>query len=74
MWVHLREHGPPHVHVHLRGAVAKILLPVGGAPTRVVKTQGMTPRDANAALQLVHRHTTALMQAWSAIHGRSNAN
>lgn len=74
IWIFPKDHAPPHVHVYRHGGFSKVLLPLDGAPARLIKTQRMTQRDASAAVDLVDKYATILTLAWSAIHGTSNTN
>ncbi len=69
IWIFTNDHGFPHVHVYRRGAKAKILLPSGESPVRILSRRGMTDRDAGAALVLVEAHAAELISAWKTIHG-----
>jgi hypothetical protein len=74
IWIHTDDHGRPHVHVHRRGARAKILLPTAGAPAAVLSRRAMTDHDAVAAVALVEVYAEELVSAWRRIHGFSETD
>lgn len=63
------DYPPPHVHVFLGDAEAKIALGEGAAHPRLVENWRMARRDVAIALKLVLDNRPRLLGQWSALHG-----
>ncbi len=60
------DHDPPHVHVFKAGGQAKIS--IDPSPSLIL-VQGMSSKEARAALRIVTQHQTHLLEKWEEYHG-----
>lgn len=72
-----REHGPPHVHVHVhrgREGFVVVGLRLGAQRGRVWLREdfGLSRRDILAAVRLVEQHAEQLLSHWERMHGSSS--
>ena len=66
---HVREHGPPHVHVRNAGGEAVIELATGGRRQAVRSIAGMRAADVVTAFWIVEDNSEYLMTKWEEYHG-----
>ncbi len=62
--MYFNDHDPPHVHVFKAGGQAKIELGRLEVAPRLILVQGMSLKDAKAAILLVTEHQTDLLEKW----------
>jgi hypothetical protein len=63
------DHDPPHVHVFKAGGQAKIKLGRLDVLPRLILVQGMSVKDAKAAISIVTEYQTYLLEKWQEYHG-----
>jgi hypothetical protein len=67
--IYLDDHGPPHVHVFLAGAEAKVFLgPPNGRPA-LEWNRGLGRASLNRVFDEVVARQARLLAAWRRIHG-----
>ena len=67
--IYLDDHDPPHVHVYLGAAEAKIgLEPIAGRPP-LLRASAMRLGELRKALRIVAGNLPALRARWEEIHG-----
>ncbi|MCY7272298.1 MAG: DUF4160 domain-containing protein [Phormidesmis sp. CAN_BIN44] len=67
--VYFDDHDPPHVHVFKAGGQAKIELGRLDVLPSLILVQGMSVKDAKAAISIVTEHQTYLLEKWEEYHG-----
>jgi len=63
------DHDPPHVHVFKAGEQAKIELNRLDVLPSLILVQGMSVKDAKAAISIVTEYQTYLLEKWQEYHG-----
>jgi len=63
------DHDPPHVHVFKAGEQAKIELDRLDVLPSLILVQGMSVKDAKAAISIVTEYQTYLLEKWQEYHG-----
>jgi len=67
--IYFDDHDPPHVHVFKAGGQAKIALGNSYRLPSLILVQGMSAKEAKAAIAIVTEHQTYLREKWEEYHG-----
>jgi len=63
--IYTDDHPPPHLHVTGRGTAKVALEPA----VALVSSRGLSRADAKRILDVIGSHRSAMLEAWSRIHG-----
>jgi hypothetical protein len=63
------DHDPPHVHVFKAGGQAKVALGDSDEVPSLIMVQGMSAKEAKAAVSIVAANQIYLLEQWEEFHG-----